>query len=117
MNTRTPFLTLPCGFEQAITWAQPYMAQAGIQSLRTFDLRDARQARGLPCPQHGARGCDCQMAVLLVYQEDCQPLTLLVHSSNGETRLSVVDTPEQRANPLLESRLVQVLAAGQGFGG
>ena len=69
--------------------------------LRTFDLQIARQAQtSCPCPHHGTDQCDCQLVVLLVYQDHREPLAIVAHGYEGQTWFSVVDTPQQRADPI-----------------
>jgi len=59
-------------------------------------LQDARLAAAYcPCPHHGTRACDCQMVVLLVYGNGIRPATLILHSNDGQTWLSLVNTPSQ----------------------
>lgn len=101
-------LDLPC--EQAVRWLTQRVGQAGLSVVRTFDLQVARQAQtACPCPQHGTEQCDCQMVVLLVYQQHHRPVTLIAHGNGGRTWFSVVDTPQQRADPELESAICRSL--------
>jgi hypothetical protein len=47
----------------------------------------------------------------LVYKIDQGPITIIAHGYNGQTWFSVVDTPQQRADPQLEAiirRLVEL---------
>jgi hypothetical protein len=82
-----------------------------LQVLRTFELQLARLAlTECPCPHHGTDQCDCQMVVLLVYGDRSQPVSLVAHSHDGKTWFSLVDTPQQRADPHLEATIRQALA-------
>jgi hypothetical protein len=51
------------------------------------------------------------MVVLLVYgsggytSSDHQPVSVVAHGHNGQTWFSVVDTPQQRADPRLEAAI------------
>ena len=106
LSENTPFLTLDKPCDEAIEWLIIRVKQAGLLPVRTFDLQVARQAQvSCPCPHHGTTHCDCQMVVLLIYEARAQPLALIAHGYNGQTRFSVVDTPQQRANPRLETLL------------
>ncbi len=106
------FLKLDQPCEQAVAWLKEQVCMAGLSVMRTFDLQVARQAQSqCACPHHGTDQCDCQMVVLLVYQGDRQPVTLVVHGYNGQTEISVVDTPQQRADPALEAHIRQSLVA------
>ena len=105
-------LDRPC--DDAIDWVARQIICAGLRVTRTFDLHDARRERSevhvdCPCPQHGTQTCDCQMVVLLVYGSDRQPITIVAHGYNGRTWFSVVDTPQQRADPRLEADVRRAL--------
>ncbi|GAB4503647.1 MAG: hypothetical protein Fur0043_06390 [Anaerolineales bacterium] len=100
----SPFLTLSCNCDKARRWIQTQLRQAGLRTVQTFDLRSARHASGdCPCPHHGTAKCDCQMAVLLVYGEKGEPVTLILHGNDGQTRLSIAaeDGAQQRSAELL----------------
>lgn len=43
------------------------------------------------------------MVVLLVYGGQRQPITVVAHGYNTQTWFSMVDTPQQRADPSLDS--------------
>jgi len=96
--------------DEAITWVTRQVSSIGLQVHRTFDLQVARQAHTeCPCPHHGTDQCDCQMVVLLVYGGEIQPISLVVHSHDGRTWFSLVDTPQQHADPRLAASIQQVL--------
>jgi len=106
-----PFLILEQPCDEAIAWITRQVNGAGLQIMRTFDLQAARHdPADCPCPHHGTDQCDCQMVVLLVYGDDRQPVTLVAHSHDGKTWFSLVDTPQQRADPRLEATIRQALA-------
>ncbi len=114
MSTNELLLTLNLPFEQSLEWVYEQLTARGLSTVRTFDLQHARRLHPFSaCPRHGGRPCDCQMAVLLIYQGDIQPASLVAHSQNGRTRLYLVDTPVQRADPALESAIQ--LAFNPGF--
>lgn len=104
MSDDAPFLILKQTCDVAMEWVVRHLRSAGMQVVRTFNLRDARQAcASCPCPRHGTEQCDCQMVVLLVYGGESQPISIVAHGHNNQTWLSLVDTPQQRANPRLEA--------------
>jgi len=103
MSYSYPFLTLEQPCNEAIAWVVSQVSGVGLQVVRTFDLQVARHdPADCPCPHHGTDRCDCQMVVLLVYGDDFQPISLIAHSHDGRTWFSLVDTPQQRADPRLE---------------
>jgi hypothetical protein len=112
MSDSSPFLILEQSCEVAIEWLIRQITQAGMNVVRTFDLQVARLAQsGCTCPHHGTDQCDCQMVVLLVYSNtgdthgERNPVSLVAHGYNGQTWLSVIDTPQQRADPRLEAAI------------
>ncbi len=99
-NTALTLLDQPC--DEAVGWVTEQARRAGLSVMRTFDLQIARQTHtSCPCPHHGTDQCDCQMVILLVYQDHRQPLAMIAHGYEGQTWFSVVDTPQQRADPQL----------------
>jgi hypothetical protein len=81
-----------------------------LQVMRTFDLQSTRHDPAeCRCPHHGTEQCNCQMVVLLVYGENYQPISLIAYSYDGKTWFSLVDTPQQRADPHLERTIRQAL--------
>jgi hypothetical protein len=116
MSDNFPFLILEQSCDDAIDWVVQQMNSVGLQVARTFDLLVARRTHaGCPCPHHGTEQCDCQMVVLLVYgngnytRSAGQPVSIVAHGYNGQTWFSVVDTPQQRADPRLEAAICQAL--------
>lgn len=110
MSDSDVFLILEQPCDEAVAWAIRRVGEAGLQILPTFDLQAARQdPAGWPCPQHGASQCDCQMVVLLVYGDQHPPVSLVAHCQDATTWFSLVDTPQQRADPHLESAIRQAL--------
>jgi hypothetical protein len=107
MSDNSPFLTLEQPCDVAVEWLTDQVSQAGLKVMRTFNLQVARHAQSIcPCPHHGTQQCDCQMVVLLVYEANLQPLTVIAHGYNNRTWFSVVDTPQQRADPRLEATIM-----------
>lgn len=110
MSDAYPFLILEQPCNEATAWVIRQVSGAGLQVLRTFDLQDARHdPMECPCPHHGTDQCDCQMVVLLIYGGDYQPVSLVAHSHDGKTWFSLVDTPQQRADPRMQRAILQAL--------
>jgi hypothetical protein len=51
------------------------------------------------------------MVVLLIYEAKTRPLTLVAHGYNGRTWFSVVDTPQQRPDPRLETSIFKLTSS------
>ena len=108
MSDRSPFLILEQPCDEAIDWVTRQISAAGLRVVRTFDLQVARNDAhaSCPCPPHGTEQCDCQMVVLLVYGNNRrQPVSIVARGHTGQTWFAVVDTPQQRADPLIESAI------------
>jgi hypothetical protein len=114
MSDNSPFLTLERPCDAAVEWLTDRFSQAGLRVMRTFDLQVARHAQVIcPCPHHGTEQCDCQMVVLLIYASNQQPMTIIAHGYNNRTWFSVVDTPQQRADPHLEGTIRRLFASSE----
>lgn len=110
MYQSTPLLTLSTDWQTAIAWAIAQLDRAGLQVRRSFDLLAARAAHlDCSCPYHGTELCDCQMVVLLVYDQRNPPATLVAHSRDGRTQLALVEVPQQRLDPMLQAAIRHAL--------
>ena len=114
MSDSSTILILEQACDEAIDWAAKHIIGAGLRVVRTFDLHEARNKQGIdyascPCPHHGTEQCDCQMVVLLVYGVDRQPVSIVAHGHHGQTWFSLVNTLQQRADPILEAAIRQSL--------
>ncbi len=110
MNSASPFVTIEKPGEETIYWTIRQLENAGLQVIRTFDLREARHSHpDCPCPHHGTEACDCQMSVLLIYQEEQSPASILIHSFLDTTWLYLVDTPEQPVDQNLDLLIREIL--------
>ena len=108
--TTPSFLTVDLPCDMALQAAKKKLAQTGLRALQTFDLHTALHTQqDCPCPNHGTADCDCQMVVLMVYGETPEPVTLILHGSDGQTRFSLADDPSQRADRKLVATIKQSL--------
>jgi hypothetical protein len=111
MNSTSPLMTIEKTCEESIHWTIRLLENAGINVLRTFDLQGARLAHpDCTCPHHGTEACDCQMSVLLVYQEGKSPASILIHGFQKTTWLYLVDSPEQPVDQNMDLLIRGVLA-------
>jgi hypothetical protein len=100
-------LTIERPYDEALRWIGESLKLAHLKVATSFDLRSVRTVdNDCSCAHHGTAACDCQMAVLLIYGADAQPATLLVHSSNGRTCISLTDFPGQRPSPPLRAAIL-----------
>jgi len=110
MNAISPFLSVHRPCDETLRWLKRRFSRSGLRLLQTFDLHDARLAStDCPCPHHGSTDCDCQMLVLLIYNETAAPATLVLHSNEGRTWISLVNTPSQHAEPSIRAAIEAAL--------
>lgn len=110
MTENYPFMSMEEPCEEAIKWVIHEMSAAGLFVIRTFDLKVARTLQtDCYCPHHGTEQCDCQLIVLLIYGSNQEPSSLVAHGYEGKTWFSLVDTPQQPANPDLTGFILQTL--------
>ena len=86
------------------------LVSAGLQVVRSFDLKAARAAQvDCACPHHGTVQCDCQMVVLLVYEQDSLPFTLVLHGHDGQTQIAFVDPIEKILSAHVAKMVMRVI--------
>jgi hypothetical protein len=92
----TPFLVIPEECSEAVQWAFDHLSQSGLQVMQTFHLKAMDfDPVSCSCPHHGTEACECQMVVLLVYENGFPPASLVAHGRDGKTWFMLVDTPQQ----------------------
>jgi hypothetical protein len=97
----------PCN--ETVQWTIGRLIQGGLQVLRTFDFEGARGVdTSCTCTCHGTDRCDCQVVILLVYDKDGQPLSLMVHGHDGKTWVNLVES-FQPNNSVLEMKIRKLL--------
>ena len=110
MSTLMPFLVLDQTCDQVLARVNGQLTHAGFRVVQTFDLQVARLAHpDCPCPHHGTDQCDCQMVVLLIYRNQDEPATLVIHGQDGRSWVSLADPVGKRANQHLEPAIRRVL--------
>lgn len=111
MSALIPFLVLDQPCEQLKAWINEKLTNAGFRVVQTFDLQVARLAHeDCTCPHHGTADCNCQMIVLLVYRNNTEPVTLIIHGQDSKTWISLVSPAEKRSSQHLEASIRRVLA-------
>jgi hypothetical protein len=102
----SPFLSVNQSFDETLQWTKDQLLLSGLRPVQTFDLHAARAGmHDCPCPNHGTNECDCQMVIVLVYGKTEQPVTLILHGNDGQTWLSVADSPHQRSDTKLSAEI------------
>ncbi len=110
MINTVPFLMLEQPYEQALMRVAGQLGSLGMRVMVTFDLQHARGAHSSwICPRHGTQACDCRLNVLLVYEKESGPVSLLAHGYDGKTWFSLIDTPQQPVDPHLGAAIREIL--------
>jgi hypothetical protein len=100
----SPFLSVKQPCDDTLQWAKKQLSRANLRAVQTFDLHTARIGlHDCSCPNHGTDECDCQMVVLLIYGKAEEPITLILHGSNGQTSVSMVDSQPQTDTKLMDT--------------
>ena len=115
MSQGTHLLTLNMDSHKAVNKVTDRLSADGMQVIRSFDLQTAMAAHvTCTCPNHGKDECDCQLIVLLVYDDHSLPLTLVAHGKDNKTHFALVDPPERVQQRLLKTKILQAVAL-EGF--
>ncbi|MCK4821454.1 hypothetical protein KA005_37155 [bacterium] len=110
MSQITPLATFATSHETAISWINQQLITFGLVVRPSFDLQVAKSTHiGCTCPHHGTANCDCQIVVLLVYGEQDEPISLVVHSQDGNTHLSMTGALNSGGKNTLPSKIVHAL--------
>jgi hypothetical protein len=109
MNTSL-FLSVNQPCDETLRWTKEQLSQSNLRAVQTFDLQSARTGlHDCPCPHHGTEDCDCQMVVVLVYGKAMDPATLILHGSDGQTWLSLVNNSNQPTDESIRSTIERAL--------
>lgn len=112
MSALIPFLAVDKPGAEVQAWIHQQLTDAGLRVVQTFDLQVARLAHtDCTCPHHGMADCDCQLTVLLVYQQDDEPSSLVIHSRDGCTEVSFGSSVAPQIDAQLEQLLEHLLQA------
>lgn len=107
-----PLLKLNNSDDKAVTRVKHALEDTGLRVMLSFDSHLTRAAATpAACPHHGTAACDCHIVILLVYDQDGQPASLLAHGQDGETWISLVIAPDQRPNTNLERKIKQAISS------
>lgn len=106
-----PLIKLNCDCDEAVSEVIDNLHGCGLRAMISFDSRLTREmATPVVCPHHGTAVCDCRIVILLIYETDSRPATLLAHGQDGETWISLVIAPGQRPSAPLENKIRQALS-------
>lgn len=109
MNT---LLMVALSCDEAVVALTQTLRDVGLQTIISFDSRTVRMEKTAvvpPCPHHADSTCDCYTIILLVYDGQGQPITLLTHGQDGQAWVTMVHKTGQ-CQPALEKRIARAVA-------
>lgn len=99
MNGQTPFRIYFSEGETILRLVTENLEEAGLHVVKSFDLRSAcGSLNGNVCSHHGTAPCDCQLVVMLLFGLGARPLSLILHSHQGQTEMQWDEAPDPRPN-------------------
>ena len=110
MSQTISLAIFPASHQTVISWINQQLNALGLAIETSFNLQSARTAHpDCTCPHHGAAQCDCQIMILLVYEGQDAPVTLVVHSQDGWTYLTMTDALSDGLENNLAGKIVYAL--------
>ncbi len=111
MNQINSILTLPLNCDSSVELICKIFMDSSLRVTRSFDLKSACSAfSNNICQVHGDGTCDCQLVVLLVYNQERLPVSVVLHGHNGKTQLGFADDLGHAAPPNLLKLLQRLLS-------
>ena len=110
-----PLLMTPLSCDEVVAALTQSLRDVGLQTMVSFDSRTVRMEKTAvipPCPHHADSACDCHTIILLVYDGQGQPITLLTHGQDGQAWVTMVQKAGQR-QPALEKRITRAVAVNK----
>ena len=108
-------MTLNVNSNVAVKRVSERLSADGMQVIRSFDLQTAKDAHeNCTCPHHGEDECDCQLVVILVYDDQGTLLKIVAHSKDKKTHFALIDPPDNDRERKMKIKLLQALAL-EGF--
>ena len=114
MNWVNPLLDLNEDCETAVANVTARLSDSGLRVVRSFDLQSACVSYpSQTCPHHGQGSCDCQLVILMVYDTEGQPDSLVLHTCDGQTQVSLAAIPGRINIAGLEKRIRAALCGAK----
>jgi hypothetical protein len=96
MYQTTHLITVQSSSQAVVDRVIQVLMEAGLQVIQSFDLQAAKTSpTHCACPYHDTELCDCQMIVLLAYNRENKPVTLVAHGKDGKTHIGILDDPSR----------------------
>lgn len=115
MSQESYLSTLNIDGKKAVERVSDHLTKDGMQVIRSFDLQTAKSShKNCTCPHHGDAKCDCQLVVLLVYDDQGSLLKVIAHSKDHNTHFALIDPPISDRERKMKIKILQALAR-EGF--
>jgi hypothetical protein len=102
--------TFTTSHEAALAWIRQQLSSLDLVVQPSFDLQVAKSSHAnYSCPHHGTTQCNCQIVVLLVYYQNQAPISLVVHSQDGYSYLSMTGIPDESGDKSLADKIYDAL--------
>jgi hypothetical protein len=109
-------LTVQADGQNVVDQIADVLGKAGLQVVQSFDLQVAKAAHShCSCPHHGSDKCDCQMIMLLVYDRDGKPATLVAHGQDGKTHLGMINDANRGHSANLMEIILDIFSKNSWF--
>lgn len=96
MNSDKFSITLPFDCEVVLALFSLKLASEGFHVAHSFELEAACASfTDMTCPHTGKTPCDCQLVVLLAYEQNGSSIPLVFHGHAGQTEVSIEATSRQ----------------------
>lgn len=106
----TPLVIMKDKGENSILQVSDALQNAGLRVLISFDSRHTRMDRNnILCPHHGPVVCNCRIVVMLVYESEGVPATLIAYGQDDEIWISLTFPPGPRPSARLQSEIKAAL--------
>ncbi len=105
-----PSVLLQNGRKNPIQHLIATLQDAGLHVMVSFDSRHTRvKQQEFLCPHHGTDICNCHIVVLLVYDTEGYPATLIAYGQDDEIWVSLTYPPGLRPSFSLQNQIKAIL--------
>jgi|GEM_PF-1750339 len=111
MNQINSLINLSLNCDDSVDLIVNIFLKDDLRVSRSFDLQSACSAfSDNICRSHGEESCDCQLVVLLVYDGDQIPVSVVLHGHNGMSQIGIADDLGPVAPSKLQKRIENLLS-------
>lgn len=116
MNGQIPFRISFSDGETILRLITESLEETGLRVVKSFDLWSAcGSLNSNVCSHHGNAPCDCRLVVLLLFGLGAKPVSLVLHSHQGQTEMQWDEAPDARPNLEQRAFILQALNGKTGI--